>query len=348
MNFCCLYDKNFKALGKWTSHLCSSFKLTRRAYDYDELEITCQGFENSGSACFVVLYDNYGNPLYCAFSGIPTTQDKLTKIKGIDCREIFNQDIYLDLGIKNNDGSYKYNTLSAIYTYLLKDCFANLNLGVDYEINTSEADFSEWDESLINRTKEIRNVYEVIQSVNNLYNCVVIPGIRTDATTGTYKLVFTVKSIVNVVPIKLSDYEVRTSLNTNVVNRVICVSGDLSQTIYLFKDNTISKTYDSSKVLMPPRIETIEDDTDLATAIKKGYEKLADSMYKDRVKINLHSKNGVRLKDLDFTYFADISEYNPADTNSVKRLPVYAISIDSKGNETIEFGRLSTYWFLDA
>ena len=219
---------------------------------------------------------------------------------------------------------------------------------MDYEINTSEADFSEWDESLINRTKEIRNVYEVIQSVNNLYNCVVIPGIRTDATTGTYKLVFTVKSIVNVVPIKLSDYEVRTSLNTNVVNRVICVSGDLSQTIYLFKDNTISKTYDSSKVLMPPRIETIEDDTDLATAIKKGYEKLADSMYKDRVKIDLHSKNGVRLKDLDFTYFADISEYNPADTNSVKRLPVYAISLDSKGNETIEFGRLSTYWFLDS
>lgn len=346
MNFCCLYDKDFKALGKWTSHLCSSFKLVKRAYDYDELEVECQGFENSKDASYIILHDKYGNPLYCAFCGIPTTKKNLTKIKAIDCREIFNQDIYLDFSILDSDGSYKYKTLGDLYTYLLKDCLSDYNIGVSYEIDTLEASILEWDEEKISRTKAIRNVYEMIQAVNNLYNCIVVPEVGVESATGTYYLKFTVKRIVNTIPIKLSDYGAETSQNSNIINRIVCISGSQKQILYLQKDNTISSTYVEDNALLPPRIETIEKDT-LEEAISDGYSKLADSMYKDRVKINLNTKNGERLKNVDLTYFADISEYNPADTNSVKRLPVYAISIDSSENKTIEFGRLSTYWFLD-
>ena len=36
MSWACLYDKEFKPLGKWTQHIISEWSLTRKAYEFDE------------------------------------------------------------------------------------------------------------------------------------------------------------------------------------------------------------------------------------------------------------------------------------------------------------------------
>ena len=343
MNFCTLFDKDFNALGSWTQHVVSTYKLTKRAYDYDDLSVVCQGFENSKNACYVVLYDSWGVAKYVAFSGIPTTdKDGLTTIKGSDCRCLFNQEIPLDFSIKEGS-NYKYNTLGGIYTYLLKDCLEEYDIMIDYEIDVSEAEGIAWDESKISRTLEIRNLYETIQAVNNLYDCIVIPEIKVN-DEGRYFLQFTVKRLTNMCYIRLSDYDTNISIGSNFVNRVVCKGEAQTRSLYINKFNEITTL--NADALIPPRIKVIEADT-FEEAVTQGYEELSNNLYKDRVKINLNTKFGSRLKNVDLTYKGEFSDYYGADSDMTKVLPVYAVSEDNNGNKSIEFGRLSTYWFLD-
>lgn len=361
MKWACLYDSDFNPLGNWTQHLVSEWSLTKRAYEFDDLTLTCQGFENSKHACFIGLHNETGALEYVAFCGIPTTQNGLTTIKGIDCRQLFNQEIKLDFSIlSETTGGYQINSVKSLYQYLLKDCLASLNLGIDYgdpdlrDLDNVPPDA--WKEENISRSAKVQSLYDAIQAANNLYDCVVlvVPGV--DYSTNKYTLGFAVRRITNLINIKLSDYDVKMSLSQNIINRVICTDDTSTRTYYLYNDNTIGTEYDAEKVLMPPRYQTIEKDQadyedDPTQALKdactEGLDILYDNRYKDKVSIDLHTKLGSTLQDVDFSYFANITEYNPADPDSSKTLPVLSIKEDSKGNKKIEFGRLSDYWFME-
>lgn len=377
MSWACLYDRQFKPLGAWTQHVVSEWSLTRKAYEFDEFKLTCKGFENSRNACYIALFNNTGRIQYLSFCGIPVTKDELTTVSGIDCRQLFNQTIMLDLGAKNANGEFKINSVKSLFKYLLNDREKTeedgLDLGIDYEVDTSDLTVfsaNDWKEEAISREKKVQELWKVIQTACNLYNVVVIAEAQVDAIENQYKLVFKVMRITEKKNIKLSDYDVRMSNTQNVVNRAIATNGSDSKTYYLTNRYEV-KEYSTNRKdrLYPPRIATIyKDPTDYEDeaqeqgktqeqvafneAKAEAIQKLNENRYKDKVTINLNTKLGSTLEDVDFRYMGVINQYLPADyengaENTVKELPVMSIKEDSKGNKSLTFGRLSDFWFMD-
>lgn len=377
MSWACLYDRQFKPLGAWTQHVVSEWSLTRKAYEFDEFKLTCKGFENSRNACYIALFNNTGKIQYLSFCGIPVTKDELTTVSGIDCRQLFNQTIMLDLGARNANGEFKINSVKSLFKYLLNDREKTeedgLDLGIDYEVDTSDLTVfsaNDWKEEAISREKKVQELWKVIQTACNLYNVVVIAEAQVDAIENQYKLVFKVMRITEKKNIKLSDYDVRMSNTQNVVNRAIATNGSDSKTYYLTNRYEV-KEYSTNRKdrLYPPRIATIyKDPTDYEDeaqeqgktqeqvafneAKAEAIQKLNENRYKDKVTINLNTKLGSTLEDVDFRYMGVINQYLPADyengaENTVKELPVMSIKEDSKGNKSLTFGRLSDFWFMD-
>ena len=377
MSWACLYDRQFKPLGAWTQHVVSEWSLTRKAYEFDEFKLICKGFENSRNACYIALFNNTGKIQYLSFCGIPVTKDELTTVSGIDCRQLFNQTIMLDLGAKNANGEFKINSVKSLFKYLLNDREKTeedgLDLGIDYEVDTSDLTVfsaNDWKEEAISREKKVQELWKVIQTACNLYNVVVIAEAQVDAIENQYKLVFKVMRITEKKNIKLSDYDVRMSNTQNVVNRAIATNGSDSKTYYLTNRYEV-KEYSTNRKdrLYPPRIVTIyKDPTDYEDeaqeqgktqeqvafneAKAEAIQKLNENRYKDKVTINLNTKLGSTLEDVDFRYMGVINQYLPADyengaENTVKELPVMSIKEDSKGNKSLTFGRLSDFWFMD-
>lgn len=377
MSWACLYDRQFKPLGAWTQHVVSEWSLTRKAYEFDEFKLTCKGFENSRNACYIALFSNTGKIQYLSFCGIPVTKDELTTVSGIDCRQLFNQTIMLDLGARNANGEFKINSVKSLFKYLLNDREKTgedgLDLGIDYEVDTSDLTVfsaNDWKEEAISREKKVQELWKVIQTACNLYNVVVIAEAQVDAIENQYKLVFKVMRITEKKNIKLSDYDVRMSNTQNVVNRAIATNGSDSKTYYLTNRYEVKEYSTNSKDrLYPPRIATIyKDPTDYEDeaqeqgktqeqvafneAKAEAIQKLNENRYKDKVTINLNTKLGSTLEDVDFRYVGVINQYLPADyengaENTVKELPVMSIKEDSKGNKSLTFGRLSDFWFMD-
>lgn len=377
MSWACLYDRQFKPLGAWTQHVVSEWSLTRKAYEFDEFKLTCKGFENSRNACYIALFSNTGKIQYLSFCGIPVTKDELTTVSGIDCRQLFNQTIMLDLGARNANGEFKINSVKSLFKYLLNDREKTeedgLDLGIDYEVDTSDLTVfsaNDWKEEAISREKKVQELWKVIQTACNLYNVVVIAEAQVDAIENQYKLVFKVMRITEKKNIKLSDYDVRMSNTQNVVNRAIATNGSDSKTYYLTNRYEVKEYSTNSKDrLYPPRIATIyKDPTDYEDeaqeqgktqeqvafneAKAEAIQKLNENRYKDKVAINLNTKLGSTLEDVDFRYMGVINQYLPADyengaENTVKELPVMSIKEDSKGNKSLTFGRLSDFWFMD-
>ncbi len=377
MSWACLYDRQFKPLGAWTQHVVSEWSLTRKAYEFDEFKLTCKGFENSRNACYIALFNNTGRIQYLSFCGIPVTKDELTTVSGIDCRQLFNQTIMLDLGARNANGEFKINSVKSLFEYLLNDREKTeedgLDLGIDYEVDTSDLTVfsaNDWKEEAISREKKVQELWKVIQTACNLYNVVVIAEAQVDAIENQYKLVFKVMRITEKKNIKLSDYDVRMSNTQNVVNRAIATNGSDSKTYYLTNRYEVKEYSTNSKDrLYPPRIATIyKDPTDYEDeaqeqgktqeqvafneAKAEAIQKLNENRYKDKVTINLNTKLGSTLEDVDFRYMGVINQYLPADyengaENTIKELPVMSIKEDSKGNKSLTFGRLSDFWFMD-
>lgn len=377
MSWACLYNRQFKPLGAWTQHVVSEWSLTRKAYEFDEFKLTCKGFENSRNACYIALFSNTGKIQYLSFCGIPVTKDELTTVSGIDCRQLFNQTIMLDLGARNANGEFKINSVKSLFKYLLNDREKTeedgLDLGIDYEVDTSDLTVfsaNDWKEEAISREKKVQELWKVIQTACNLYNVVVIAEAQVDAIENQYKLVFKVMRITEKKNIKLSDYDVRMSNTQNVVNRAIATNGSDSKTYYLTNRYEVKEYSTNSKDrLYPPRIATIyKDPTDYEDeaqeqgktqeqvafneAKAEAIQKLNENRYKDKVTINLNTKLGSTLEDVDFRYMGVINQYLPADyengaENTVKELPVMSIKEDSKGNKSLTFGRLSDFWFMD-
>lgn len=377
MSWACLYDRQFKPLGAWTQHVVSEWSLTRKAYEFDEFKLTCKGFENSRNACYIALFNNTGKIQYLSFCGIPVTKDELTTVSGIDCRQLFNQTIMLDLGARDANGEFKINSVKSLFDYLLdnreKTEEGGLDLGIDYKVDTSDLTVfstNDWKEEAISREKKVQELWKVIQTACNLYNVVVIAEAQVDAIENQYKLVFKVMRITEKKNIKLSDYDVRMSNTQNVVNRAIATNGSDSKTYYLTNRYEV-KEYSTNRKdrLYPPRIATIyKDPTDYEDeaqeqgktqeqvafneAKAEAIQKLNENRYKDKVTINLNTKLGSTLEDVDFRYMGVINQYLPADyengaENTVKELPVMSIKEDSKGNKSLTFGRLSDFWFMD-
>ena len=200
---------------------------------------------------------------------------------------------------------------------------------------------------------------------------VVVAEAQIDAIENQYKLVFKTMRITEEKDIKLSDYDVKMTNTQNVTNRVIATNGISNKTYYLTNKYKVSDSYNSKEDnrLYPPRIETVyKDPADYDNEAKEqnkskeevafneakaeAIQKLNENRYKDKVTINLNSKLGSTLDDVDFRYIGVINQYLPADyangaKNTIKKLPVMSIKEDSKGNKSLTFGRLSDFWFMD-
>lgn len=377
MSWACLYDRQFKPLGAWTQHVVSEWSLTRKAYEFDEFKLTCKGFENSRNACYIALFSNTGKIQYLSFCGIPVTKDELTTVSGIDCRQLFNQTIMLDLGARDANGEFKINSVKSLFDYLLNDREkteeGGLDLGIDYKVDTSDLTVfstNDWKEEAISREKKVQELWKVIQTACNIYNVVVIAEAQIDAIENQYKLVFKVMRITEKKNIRLSDYDVRMSNTQNVVNRSIATNGTDIKTYYLTNKYEVKEYSTNSKDrLYPPKIVTIykdpadyEDEAQeqnkttaqvaFNEAKAEAIQQLNENRYKDKVVINLNTKLGSTLDDVDFKYMGVINQYLPADyengaENTIKELPVMSIKEDSKGNKSLTFGRLSDFWFMD-
>lgn len=355
MAYITLFDKNFNSLGSKegfvaTQHIVKNWSLKRRAYEFDDFTVTCRGFRDSKNACFVGLYSDEGKLKYVCFCGIPKRDGELTTITGIDCRNIFNQTLPVNLA------SSSITSLKSLYTFLMKTAMGNIKIGVDYELKFDSLTDLIWEDPglYIERTLDIRNIWELIQATNARFDKIVVASWEVNEETNTYKLIFSVKDINEAVYIKLSDYNVRMTRTNNVTNIAVAATKDFSASsiFYLTNDNeviqaTTAQGISAERALFPPKAETYTADT-LEEAETEARQALYDNRFKDRVTINCNTVLGKkRLDKVDLNYFAYLIGYNPSDQDSVKRLPVSAIEEDSNGDRKIEFGRLSEYWFLN-
>lgn len=355
IGYVCLYDHNWQALGKWSQHLAKSWSINRKAFELDEFQVECQGFENSKNACFAVLHGPTGQVKYASFCGIPVTKNGLTKITGIDCRSIFNQDIMVDYSKRQTSGQYYVTSVMSLFEYLMNRVLIDIGikeqLGINYTLDLDDLSFmgDAWNEDYIVRSAEVRNIWKELMAACHCYNLVITTSVLIEAENNSYKLKFKVAREIYERRIKLSDYDVVMRLNQNIINRAIYCSTanpNIRYSLYLYNDNTIGTQYNTNKVLFPPVTKTFIED-DLEEAKTNALQTLNDSRYKDRVTIDLNSKLGSTLKDLDFTFYGILVGYNPADATSDKKLPVCGLYEDHEGNKKIQFGRLSEYWFMD-
>lgn len=336
--FVVLYDKNFKALGKRTTYLCNSWKLTRKAFEFDELTITSQKIDYSSKVVFVGLHDQRGRLKYMALSGVPTTREGITTIKAVDIRQMLDQELEIDLT--------SVSTVSALYKYLL-ELPKNLDvLGATYSVDVSATNNIAWKDDAIVRNKEIGNLWDTIQAVNMIYDCFI--DVECDFETNS--IVLKVKQIVNVLSLKLEDFGEAKVMNDNTcINRVICKSSSstMTKTFYLLNDDSIleKNTLENFKeqVIYPGRIKTFEADT-LSEAISNGLKELYNNRFKQKVEIACDNKLSYIFENIDLDAFGDIYGYNNADNSTYKRLPVSSITEDDKGSKKVVFGRLSPYW----
>lgn len=355
IGYVCLYDHSWQALGKWSQHLAKSWSINRKAFELDEFQVECQGFENSKNACFAVLHGPTGQVKYASFCGIPVTKNGLTQITGIDCRSIFNQEVLVDYNKRKSNGNYYVDSVSSLFEYLMSQVLIDRSikstLGIDYTLDLDDLSFmsEDWDEDYIVRTAEVRNIWKELMAACHCYNVVITTSVQIDSESNVYKLKFKVAREIYERRLKLSDYDVVMRLNQNIVNRAIYCTEDTPTTqyyLYLYNDNTIGTSYNANKALFPPVVQTFMEET-IEEARAAAYEALNDSKYKDRVTIDLNSKLGSTLKDMDFTYYGILVGYNPADESSDKKLPVCGLYEDHEGTKKIQFGKLSEYWFMD-
>ena len=235
MAYLVLFDKNFIPLGSpsegeiSTVHVCKSWSLKRKSFEFDEFKAVCKGYKDSQNAVYAGLFENDGQLIYMCLSGIPTTKDDLTTVNGIDVRQVFNQEIPVDYSQAfGRDG--KTSALD-IYKVLLGDSMVNIASGVSYsgvpysyDLNNVSGErisqYSSDSSELISPTKKIRNIWEQIQACNANFSCVLVAEWKNDRKTNFYSLTFKVKPVLNVYTIRLKDFNVNRTLNQNVVNHV--------------------------------------------------------------------------------------------------------------------------------
>lgn len=357
--FACLYDKNLRALGTWSTYATNKWNLVRKAYEFDELSITTREMDNSAKAMYIGLHNDDGSLKYLAFSGKPNTKDGMTTYKGTDIRQIYKQQMPIDfsnVGVSDiydpASGNISKTRLQQIYEYLLalplnfkhngfttSSPTADSEYQIKFIIDTSDIgehdplteDAQGWHEDWINRTAAIGNVWNTIQNFNMMYDCYVEFSVDLNARTVTCK----VKRIYELISFKLSDFnESRIINDTSVTNRIVVrlKSNDEDQvgieqfTVYLLSDdNIISKTPSASWSSDEIRriIQPARVETILVDELSKGiasaYQKLMGNRFKGKVEINTDCEMGYLLRKLDLNTFADVYGYNAADTDETKR-----------------------------
>ena len=345
--FIVLYDKNFRALGRWTTYPCSRWSLTRKAVEFDELTCSTRAMENSKNAVYVGLHNDDGSLNYLALCGKPTTAGGETKIKAVDLRQIFSQKLKIEL----SRFKQSYNqTVSELFRYLMSLPGTIDEIGIQYQIDTTDIDEAAltWKENSIVTEDGIANVWTILQGCCSWYNCYVETKVDLTIPSITFK----VRVIIDLVSFKLSDFnQVNIVNDTTVTNRVITQRTDgTSKAVWtLLSDDTVvnldtAKASYPSLIIYPARTETIEDDND-AEAIKKGLEILYRNRFQSKVTVDCNCAMGKVLLNLDLNAFADIYGYNAADNSTFKRLPVMAIAKSDNGSTKVSFGRLSEFWY---
>ena len=379
--FVALYDKNLNALFKsWSTYATTKWSLVRNAYEFDEVSVTTREIDNSNKAVFIGLHDDDGSLKYLANCGKPRTKNGETTIKGTDIRQIFKQKVAIDLrhvgtsdGYQTIDGTSVYLTrLQQIYRYLIGIPlgFTYNGFGSSLTVKIDVSDIGEhaptWNESYIDRTPGIGNVWEVIQAFNMLYDCYLETEISIQNKTITFK----VKRIYEQISFKMSDFDEYRIVNdtsvTNVIDvRVKATSDDNVgyhlDYVYLLCNDTVKSsnqmssnaddnlvgetTKNSDLVIYPPRMETVLEE-DGTTAYSKAYQTLFKNRFQGKAEINTDCEMGYVLKQSGFNTFGKIFGYNSADDRDYRRLPLMKISEDNTGKVKVTFGRLSDYWYV--
>lgn len=322
MAYLILFDADFNPLGSPASgdvstvHVCKSWSLKRKAFEFDEFTAVCRGYEDSKDAVYVGLFDNTGKLIYRCFSGIPTTSGGLTTVNGVDVRKIFDQDIPLDYS-KAID-SNGFTSENAIYNLLLKDSLDGITeavslTGIEYSVNTIDTSHEKVDNgdgSIVSGTKEIRNIWEQIQACNAIYSNMVLAEWKNDAETNAFKLTFKVCPIFNVYAIRRKDFGVKRTMEQNAVNHASVWTNDLSAKLgeyFLLKDPIVDK-----------------EEQDGQTRYKLTY--IADK-FSNNVAIPLHSKAIAMDK---------VTETSESETNQVKAEDEYAENLKKAREEAIQ------------
>ena len=365
--FAVLYNKDLSALFRYrTTYPTTKWSLVRKAYEFDELSVTTKEIDNSSSAMYIGLHNDDGSLKYLAFCGKPSTKDGMSTYKGTDLRQIFKQQLAMDLtnvgtsdGYVTINGTSVYQTrLQQIYRYLMNLCLNLYRTGFSSQGLSAVIDVSDigehaptWNEAYVDRSPAIGYVWDVLQAFNMMYDCYIESVISIDDKTITFK----VKRIYEEVSFKLSDFnEAKVVNDTSVTNRVQCRVkansddnvGNYIGTLYLYSDDTVDQ-YDEDcldLLIYPPRTESVLEETN-AKAIAKGYEKLMDNRFKGKVEINTDCSMGYLLRRVGLNTFGKIYGYNSADNSTYRRLPIMSISEDDSGKVKVSFGRLSQYWY---
>lgn len=360
--FYVLYDKDFKAIGtERATYPVQSYKLTRKAFEFDELTVKGMKMKNAKNAMFVALKDEKGKTLYTALSGKPVIENGLTKISAMDLRKQLDTEEYIDL-------TRTFSTVTELITYLISLTLIGYTLNSSSPLKTSNnlvyTGGDPYSAVIIDLTyinkiyKAYRynsivqeakggNVWDTMKAVCGIHDCYLTADVNIDQRILTY----TIYGIANSLNIKLSDfdnYRVVTDGGT-ATTRAVCKYGNITEVFYRLNNEIVmaepTNESDRAKIIYPHRTKFYEDET-RGKALAKGMQELYNSRYKKNIEIDTNCKLGYLLDKLTLDYYLVIYGFNEDDPATGVKLPVMAISEDEKGNRKIKAGRLEEYWWL--
>lgn len=354
--FYILLDKNFHPIGKErATYPVKSWKITKRAFDFDDIEIEGMKVSNLEGATYLELLEDKGNFKDIFYSGYPKLKNNLMTYNCIDLRKILDTNALIDLTIdfqNNVSNVYKAVIQSAIDL----NCLGKLGYGgiSQIQIDTRTIENLAWINNCITPEKKIGNVWKTIQSINAIYNCCLMASLDVESKVLTFRIVTI--DVSKTKEIKLDDFNTsKIKRSDNYTNHTIGYYHDKDLDTYskrceyylTINDEVKDVTNVTNDEIALPVLTECFDDEDDSKVKTKCIETLFKNRFKENVEItNQDSKFYKEIEDLDFDCQANIYGFNSDDKTKFKTLPVMEKYEDSKGIKKIKFGRLNDYWWL--
>lgn len=322
------YDRNFKALADNSSQLIENFSRTRRAYDFNEFNCTCEPLTIDAQPVFGVIRKNNGDYDYAVLNPVIDI-DKNNK-GNVSCRDlkaVFNTEVLYDFKL------FEGLNIAAFLLFLFDKWRDFDNCGFNVEINfADDCKNIKIIENTLPADKGIYNTFEVVKKVFGIYDLYM----TTSLDIRGHKIICFIGSTKRYLKnLNIDEYPNTFGRVAADINTAIAYTNDYSESIrwYLLRNNKITQDL-KNRDIFPSRAKIFISEK-LEEASFNAIGELAENRYQEQIDINIYdSVDYDRLRNVDF----DTSFNIFSGGKYYKTLPIGEIIDNDKNEMTIKIG----------
>ena len=335
------YNKDFIALQNNSSLNVenTSWKIIKRAVDFDDFSLTSQAFVEDVNPTFVVMADNFGRYVYGAFAGVPQiTKDNKMKLDASDLKTIFNNEILLTLGT--------YTTLKQFIQHVFNEFkIQNIQQSFNIELDLTDIENVFLDDVFIPETKlKVYNFWkDILVPYMKYYDCYM----NSILDIKNKKIKFSIKRTnKHYLPLHLWEYDLKNYgkwvASVNEAQAVVSLNGSLTYDAkYILTSNNAITTDENNRDLYPIKKNIILKETDDSTKVNEllfegrveALKTLINNRYNESIKINANNIQSYEKADFDTSFNIYVEK-----GVLYKTLPLGEIQIDNKENKILKIG----------